>query len=542
MKNIRIAEHTIDSYKIVCNESRGAAEELQKYLALASGVTLPIIGEKEEWTKEIRVGVTNRDTSAELYNDLKNEGFAITVRDGNLTIRGKSERGHFNGVYDFLEHFIGWRFVAKDDEFCKDGDAELDEGLCYKYSPVFEYRQLDWLASKDEAWQRKNGENSKDFPWLGFVHTLGRLAEMTPPYTVQPCLTDPEVLKTVIKNVRKGLENSPDAKIVSVSQEDNVKPCMCDRCRAVLEEEGAQSGAILRFVNAVADDIREDYPDVAIETLAYQYSRGIPRITKPRENVIVRLCSIECCLSHPIFDGNCERNVDFRQDFHDWGKICNRIYIWDYVTDFPHYLTPFPNLRVFRANMRFFADNHVVGIYPCGNYEADESGEFGEMRAYLLGRLMWNPRMSEEEYYGYMADFLDGYYGRESAVYIRRFIDFTLRETADRHFWCFEPPFGVIPREVYESHFNEIESWWDDAEKAAGEKLARVQRSRHQWTYIKLCMNPDENAGRAFYNASKKDNVFIKEGQIPYAKLAEPDFTQPPSEWDLSVLKTDFLK
>lgn len=536
MKKISIAGHAVDSYKIVCAESRAAAEELQKYLALSCGVTLPIIGDDTAWAHEIRVGVTNRDTSAVLYGDLKNEGFAITVKDGNLTIRGKSEKGHLNGVYDFLEHFIGWRFIAKNEEFCKDGDVALDEGLCYRFSPAFEYRQLDWLASKDAVWQRKNGENANDFPWVGFVHTLGALAEMSPPYKPL-CLTDPAVLKTVIRNVRKRITDNPNAKIISVSQVDHAEPCMCERCRAIYEEEGAQSSTLIRFVNAIADDIREDYPDVAIETLAYQYSQTAPRITKPRDNVIIRLCSIECCLSHPVFDEHCERNADFIADFNAWASICNRIYIWDYVTDFPHLLAPLPNYRALCANMRFYAEHHVLGMYPEGNFQENESGEFGEMRAYLLGRLMWNPYMSEEAYYDYMADFLDGYYGKAAAVYIRQFIDFTLRETVDRHFWCFEPPFGIIPREVYEAHYDEIEAWWDAAELAAGEKRARVQRSRLQWTYIKCCLHPDETSGRAFYEELKRENAFLSEGQYSYDRLQDPDFTQPPSEWNLSTLK-----
>jgi hypothetical protein len=48
--------------------------------------------------------------------------------------------------------------------------------------------------------------------------------------------------------------------------------------------------------NAVADAIKDEYPNVAIDTFAYQYTRKPPAHVVPRPNVIVRLCSIELLL------------------------------------------------------------------------------------------------------------------------------------------------------------------------------------------------------------------------------------------------------
>ena len=70
--------------------------------------------------------------------------------------------------------------------------------------------------------------------------------------------------------------------------------------QAVDAEEGARPDSLLRFVNAVAADIEDEFPDVAIDTLAYQYTRKPPRTSRPRPNVIVRLCSIECSFRVPL--------------------------------------------------------------------------------------------------------------------------------------------------------------------------------------------------------------------------------------------------
>jgi Domain of unknown function (DUF4838) len=88
-------------------------------------------------------------------------------------------------------------------------------------------------------------------------------------------------------------------------------------------------GTLLTFVNQVADVVAKKHPDVKVGTLAYWYTRKPPKTIKPRPNVQIQLCSIECCLIHPINDPNCPKNVEFCQHMKDWGKICDDIYIWN---------------------------------------------------------------------------------------------------------------------------------------------------------------------------------------------------------------------
>jgi len=407
----------------------------------------------------------------------------------------------------------------------------------YKFRSPFEYRQLDWVCSRDPEWRKKNGINFQDFT-IGFGgHSFSRLSGLG--NDIQPCLSDPVIFETFRKNIREYLNEHPECKIIDVSQNDNKNYCKCPKCSAIDEEEGSPSGSIIRFVNALADDIKEDYPNVSIMTFAYEYSRKAPRITKPRDNVIIRLCSIECCFSHPLYDPSCEVNLAFQNDLIEWGKICNHIYIWDYVTNFPHYMTPHPNWRVLLKNMRFFADNHAIGMYPEGNYNS-ESGEFGELRAYLLGRAMNNPYMTDEEYQEYMNDFLNGYYGKASAPYIRKFIDFTDIQSKNLHLSCWRKPNKFIPLEVYDAHFDEIESWWNEAEKAdSGVNLIRVKKSRLQWTYIRLMIRPDEQLACEFYYTAKAHNIHLSEWQDPMMFIGDwsgtfhnvPDFKKAPFEW-----------
>ena len=190
-------------------------------------------------------------------------------------------------------------------------------------------------------------------------------------------------------------------------------------------------GSLLTFVNRIAGDIKDEFPGVYVDTLAYRYTRKAPKTIKPADNVIIRLCSIECCFGHALGDESCEQNAAFKKDIEEWSAICDNLYIWDYTTNFMYYLAPFPNLGVLRENVKFYKDHHVIGLFEQGNYQST-SGEFGELRAYLLAKLMWNPDMSEEEYDRHMNEFLEDYYGA-GWENIRTYIDKTSEAAAQNH-------------------------------------------------------------------------------------------------------------
>jgi hypothetical protein len=271
-----------------------------------------------------------------------------------------------------------------------------------------------------------------------FVHTMGPLTGVEEPN--QPCLSDPEMLARAIKSVRDILEKDPTVTIISVSQNDNWNYCKCEKCAATDAEEGSPAGTILRFVNAVADDLAEDYPDVLIDTLAYRYSRSVCK-TVPADNVIVRLCTIECCFSHPL--GTCPdvygkpgSDNTIADDIRAWGAVTDNVYVWDYVTNYAEAVTIFPNFNTLLPNVKFFADHSVTGVYEEGNYFS-ETGDFSDLRCYIMAKILWDPFMSEEEYWGHIDDFLRGMYGR-GWKNIRAYLDLAQELVKDTHFGIYD--------------------------------------------------------------------------------------------------------
>ncbi len=216
--------------------------------------------------------------------------------------------------------------------------------------------------------------------------------------------------------VLKRLASNPGAKLISISQNDWYGACQCDRCQAVVTEEGSQAGPMLRFVNAIAAEVEKEFPDVWVETLAYQYTRTAPLKVRPRDNVVVRLCSIECSFVQTLAEG--EQNEPFRKDIEAWSKIAPRLFVWDYVTNFSNYLVPHPNLRVLAPNVRFFVKNNVVGLFEQGDSQSG-IGDFVRLRAWLIAHLMWNPDQDEA---ALIDEFLAGYYGA-AAPYLKEYLE-----------------------------------------------------------------------------------------------------------------------
>ncbi len=470
--------------------------------------------------------------------------------DEYLNIIGGNGRGVFYGVVRFLEEYAGTRFFTYELETHTADPVAIPETVLVEYQPVFEYRYTSWYAmTKDPLFCLKSGMNGNHggiTEDLGghitygsglSVHTLGWLTETTypyPGYAPNPCLAlnTPEGqanLEKVIKNVRAVLAENPNINIASISQTDTEEHCECENCLAIEKEEGSPAGVLLRFINAVADDLATDYPNLIIDTLAYKYTRKAPLITKPRENVCIRLCSIECHFNHPLTTEKCSVCSAFRNDMVEWGKICDNIYVWDYTTDFSYYISFFPNLHVLRENMQFFADHNVKGMFEQGNGQG-LSGEFGELRAYLLAKLMMYPYMTEEEYSAHMDEFLAAYYGA-GWKNIRSYIDqvSSLAILGDGH-TIYHQPFTSVNDNFYRVIEDGVTKWWDAAEEMAGDRLEYVQRSRLHWRYMQLMLHPDAKKAEELIAEVEGLGMAWKEGRY-HVDLEKSNLNQRPGTW-----------
>jgi len=242
----------------------------------------------------------------------------------------------------------------------------------------------------------------------------------------QLCLTNPDVLKIVTEQVLKWIEQYPDITIFEVSQNDGEGPCRCENCNAIVKEEGSQMGPILRFVNAVADEVARKHPDKYIDTLSYAYSETPPKVTKPRDNVIIRLCHWHpACSFHGV--AACPTNEVYRQELNTWRKLAKHLFVWDYMVVFGKYLTPYPNWWAIGGDTRYYAENGVDGLFWQGD-GSSSGGEMCDLRAYTAAQMLWHPYQDVNVV---IDDFLNGVYGpagKPIREYMEMVRDYVVRE------------------------------------------------------------------------------------------------------------------
>ena len=485
------------------DQARFAASELRYYLSMMDG-------------RPHFVNSTANDGSVILEQTddptLGEDGFVIQPRGSSLCIRG-GKQGILYGVYELLE-LLGCRFFTPECEkvpVCSKIALKLDCEI--RQVPVFEYRghnYADLCRSPRFAVKcRVNGFHhvipdklGGYRPYAWHVHTFDRMvppavygerhpeyyalqADGTRPrllYRNQLCLSNPDVLEISIASVRQALIEDPKARIISLSQNDCGLNCQCEKCLAVDREEGSPAGTLLRFVNAIAERLEPEFPNVIFDTLAYQYTRPIPQITRPRHNVCVRLCSIEACFSHPFETCDDEsRHVarpngtkaPFIYDLKQWGTVCNRIYIWDYTTCFAHYPAPHPNWLALQPNMRVFAKNGVRGVFEQANWAKGGGVDLNELRAYVITKLLWDPDTDVERH---IREFTDYYYGA-AGVYVREYIN-TLSDKADSDNIHVGFNDNLISPLFDEAMLDCYDAIYDKAEAAVKEDALRLRRVR----------------------------------------------------------------
>jgi len=91
-----------------------AAQELQKYIRLISGVELRIV-ERPGGPKVIWVG--QAAGSAEQLKDRGEDSYLIRVAGGNVYLTGATPRSTLYSVYHFLEKYLGCGWIVPGDEY-----------------------------------------------------------------------------------------------------------------------------------------------------------------------------------------------------------------------------------------------------------------------------------------------------------------------------------------------------------------------------------------------------------------------------------------
>ena len=433
-----------------------AAKELKEHLDKITGGTFEIVkfSAANKSKKSVYLGDTPQTRKLAPDFDPKKVPFDTTLvktADGNLLIGGHARRGTLYAVYSFLEDELGTKWWTAKESFIPNKPTITLGAIDKKYSPPLQFRQTNYIPDSFNwkfAARNKNGQLKPDDKELSkeisqsFAIGYHSFYKIMPPekyfakhpewYSeiggkrvfkvperglAQLCLTNAEMRAELIKNIREKLARMPYARFVHISQNDYYNYCECKKCADFVNAHGGEQSALLvDTANAVGEAIEKDYPDTRVVTFAYQYSRRAPKNIKPRGNVWIELCSIECDFAHPL---ESDTDYGFTPDIKEWSKLTRNLTIWNYTTCFSNYIIPYPNIYLVGGDIRFFVKNGAIGLFEQGNSFCN-AGDFNSMRLWVMSKLMWNPNLDDKKL---VDEFLRGYYGDEIAAIYREYLD-----------------------------------------------------------------------------------------------------------------------
>lgn len=485
--------------------SRKSAELLNLFVGHISGTEIPVVTNSVNPKKgDVLI---RRSADSRVHPD----GFYISTAPGYLLIEGGNGKGSDYAVTTILERWLGCNYWSEFDFEAPQSDNINLPFIDIIENPAFDYRQSQNYALATDpvyrTWMRLE-EPREEFAGGLWVHTFDRLLPSAvygkdhpeyyayfggsrhPGKASQWCLTNDEVLDIVAQRIDSIFKANPGKNIISVSQNDgNHTNCTCPTCAEIDSIEGGPSGSLIHFLNRLA----ERFPDKQFSTLAYLYTMHPPRHVKPRPNVNIMLCDIDCYREVPLPYNASGR--DFLKALTGWSAITDNIFVWDYGINFDGTSTPFPNFHIIQPNIRTFRDNNVkMHFSQIAGYRG---GDMSELRTWLISKLMWNPDADVDSL---TRTFIEGYYG-EAAPQIYQYLKLLEGALLGSRIplWIYDSPvthkdgmLNPMLRLTYNRLFDEAEA----AVAADSVLLARVRRSRLPLQYSELELartDPDKN-------------------------------------------------
>ncbi|MCW3466912.1 DUF4838 domain-containing protein [Chitinophaga nivalis] len=428
-QDINLVHEGKSAYVIVVPAQASKAEQraagiFRNYIEQISGARLTVIPENEYHTQPaVFIGQTDHSHGPE---QIKGEGYFIGSEAPHLYIRGGSGQGVVYGVYHVLETYMGCRKDAGEPAVVPASrDIRLPGQLHDLQEPAFLYRETYYPASLDPEYLEWHGLHRFEDLWSVWGHSFFRIVPPDTYFNTHPeyfslvngrrqplqlCLSNEQVYDLAVAYFKQAIAKHPDAGYWSIAQEDGPGACTCDACRQADAAAGGPQGSLIRFVNRIA----AQFPEQRFTTLAYGYSARPPQHLRPASNVYIMLSTIDAFRQEPL--ATAPSAAPFRKNLEGWAALTPNLFIWDYTTQFTHYLTPFPDYAQLQPNLQYFARHGVKGIFSQGSGAA--AGDMAAYNSYVQACLLWNPQAAVT---AVSERFLRSYYGA-AGPYIQQYL------------------------------------------------------------------------------------------------------------------------
>ncbi len=440
---LTLAVRGVTSYRIVIPASPNtkeikAADDLALWLGEMTRAKFAIVRESGTFTptgREISVGRTLLFAKADTGIDIKKlrlDGYGVAVKGSTLFIVGGTRRGIINGVYCLLEEDLNCRWYAINTTSIPHVPTLKFRPVQRTYNPKLETMRDIYYC---DALQTDFSIRNKTFAlygyvpeeWGGFlslpfphVHTYFKWVPPEKYFAEHPeyfslnkgvrvahqlCITNPDVQRIIMSEVRNYLKENPNTKIIDVSPYDGWDYCECPECTKAVQTEASQMGPLMKVVNDVADMVKKEFPNTLVSTLAYKDTVVVPKYIRPRDNVVIWLCTD----AHSPHRLNYVWETKVTADaIKAWGKIGAKSIVWDYPVEF-NFLEPNINLAVLADNIRFYVNNGASGVFLQSADDDNTAADHSYARSWISSKLLWDQSLDTKKL---LKDFNYGFYGK----------------------------------------------------------------------------------------------------------------------------------
>ena len=430
-----------------------AGNTLAKYLEKSSGVKFERYQEDHKTNANlirINLGLTDYVKNLNLkLKTLDEDGFIITFPDSrNIVIAGCSDYGVEFGVYEFLEQFLGirWLFPGELGEHIPFHKELIITPRVIKQQPAYLSRLLsghgDFNRGKGEQywWARHNRMRGR----VKFSHSLWQIfppdlyGKSHPEYypeingkrlipspkshiNWQPCFSATGSVETAIefiniffeKNTSSYYERYPSAYSFSLGVNDILGYCECAKCKekdnGKLNQFGFKnhSNSYYEWCNAIIAGVRKKYPEKYFGCLAYFCvasppdkkldSRLIPYITEDRMQWV-----------------SPEREKASKKLLEEWQSKASAIGWYDYIYGSQYHI---PRIYFHKmGDYLKYGNSHKIKHFYAEAYPGTAWKEGPKL--YVTLKLLWNPQQDVDEL---LDEWYDATVGKAAAPYLKTY-------------------------------------------------------------------------------------------------------------------------
>ena len=438
-----------------------AAAELQKFIELSCGKKLPIVEEKyfEGGKDAFYVGQTRfAEEHGVDFSSFLSEEWLYRSKGKDIILGGHSVNGNEYAVWHFLENEFGIRWYTFESTYIPKhrrlsfGKLDRHGRPAFLERQVYSYPWLQGFATEclqnNVIFERRNRINAgwspvrlsrqtghchsfydyvdpkiyfKDHPEYFSMGSDGKRFYADHRANSQLCLSNPEVAEVATKHLleyiakdRSTLPKEQWPTMYDISQLDSTNVmCLCPNCKLIAEAEGSESALVLMFVNKVAGNIAQQFPEITLRTFAYVSTEKAPKTIRPAPNVQIRWCDVftksDCY--RPL---RSEYNKKQYEEIEGWRAKGARLSVWDYwnmIISGPYFTPPRVETMVdaISSDMQYFSSAGVEMIFiEAETRQFDNSQNFYDLQFWLAAQLMDDPRKDAEEL---IDDFMANHYG-----------------------------------------------------------------------------------------------------------------------------------